>query len=144
MARIHARKRGNSGSTKPVNTEFKEQLLKKKDVEKKIIELYNQDYSKSYIGIVLRDSYAIPSVKDYTGKTISDILDENKIEQKLPEDLNFLVKKAQSVKKHLDSNKKDVHNKRSYNLIVSKIRRLSKYYKNKNKIDQKWSMEKNG
>lgn len=144
MARIHARKKGNSGSTKPFNVEFKAQNLKKSEVEKKIVELYNKDYSKSYIGIVLRDNYGIASVKDYIGKSISDVLAQNNVEEKLPEDLKFLVKKAQLVKKHLENNKKDVHNKRSYDLIVSKIRRLSKYYKNNNKIDQKWSMEKNG
>jgi len=90
------------------------------------------------IGIILRDTHGVPDVKSYLGKSISQVLKNNKIIEEIPEDLQALVKKAKNLEKHLERNKKDRHNKRAYQLILSKIRRLAKYYKGENKLNQKW------
>jgi len=80
------------------------------------------------IGLVLRDRYGVPDVKMVIGKSVGDILVENKISSEIPEDLRDLMIKALGMRKHLDDNKKDLHNKRQLHLVESKIRRLVKYY----------------
>ena len=103
-----------------------------------MIELGKKDIQPSLIGLMLRDSKGIPSVKKITGKSITEILKENNLFSEIPEDLGFLVKKYNNIKKHLENNKRDVHNKRSLSLIESKIRRLMKYYKRVKKIPENW------
>ena len=47
----------------------------------------------------------------------------------LPEDLYYLIKKAVSVRKHLDKNRKDKDAKFRLILVESRIHRLARYYK---------------
>lgn len=47
----------------------------------------------------------------------------------LPEDLYCLIKKAVSVRKHLEKNRKDKDSKFRLILIESRIHRLARYYK---------------
>ena len=139
MARIHARTKGKSGSSKPATPDVSFVSIKAKEVEKLIVQFSkDENLSSSEIGIRLRDTYAIPSVKVVCGKSIRDILKDNGIESSVPEDLQALVNKVYSLKKHLQNNPKDVHNKRSLLLVESKIRRLTKYYKNKGVIAKNW------
>lgn len=139
MARIHARTKGKSGSSKPDTVDVSFVTLKAKDIEKLIVQLSKEDnMSASEIGVVLRDTHAIPSVKAVCGKSIGTILKENDLQGAVPEDLQALVNKVFSLKKHLSNNHKDVHNKRSLLLIESKIRRLTKYYKNTGRIPKNW------
>ncbi|MDI6860298.1 MAG: 30S ribosomal protein S15, partial [Methanocellales archaeon] len=72
------------------------------------------------------------------GKKITQILREKKVGSKVPEDLQNLIIRALGLKKHLDLNPKDVHNKRALQLIESKIRRLVNYYKNKGVLPEDW------
>ena len=140
MARTHARVKGKSGSSRPVNADLSLVSLKKKEVEDLIIKLASEDVKPSMIGLVLRDKYAVPSVKAVCGKSIGKILEEKKMSLSIPEDLQSLVEKAKKLKKHMEFNTRDVHNKRGLLLIESKIRRLSTYYKNTGKIPANWSM----
>lgn len=137
MGRIHARTKGKSGSKKPVKKDLSFASLSKKEVEKKVVELYKEGTPMSSIGLVLRDTYAVPDIKAYTGKSISKILEENKFEV-VPEDLNFLIEKARRLEKHLENNRKDIHNKRSHELVVAKIRRLTKYYQRIGRVSPSW------
>jgi small subunit ribosomal protein S15 len=63
MARIHARRKGRSGSSPQTRQENPKWSPKAKDVEKKIVELASEGQSTSQIGIALRDTHAVPSVK---------------------------------------------------------------------------------
>lgn len=47
----------------------------------------------------------------------------------IPEDLYQLIKKAVSMRKHLDANKKDKDAKFHLILVESRIHRLARYYK---------------
>ena len=134
MARTHARVKGKSGSTRPVNADLSLVSLKKEEVESLIIKLASDDVKPSMIGLVLRDKYAVPSVKAVCGKSIGKILEEKKLSLNVPEDLASLVERAKKLKKHLEFNSRDVHNKRGLLLVESKIRRLSAYYKKTGKI----------
>ncbi len=142
MARMHARRRGKSGS-KRVYREGKPPWvdMSPEEVEKKVVELYKEGYEPSMIGMILRDRYGIPSVRQVTGKKITRILKEHGVEIKLPEDLKALIKKAINLRKHLAVHKKDKHNRRGLQLIEAKIWRLSNYYKEKGVLPPDWKYD---
>jgi small subunit ribosomal protein S15 len=145
MARMHSRKRGKSGSTRPARLEKPVWVeLSADEVENEVVKLARRGLSKSKIGIMLRDSYGVPLVKVVTGKSISQILQENGVESPLPEDLTNLVKKALTLREHLESNHKDLESRKGLQRTESKIYRLIKYYK-KSKVlapDFKYDPEK--
>ena len=143
MARMHSRKKGKSGSKKPVK-KAKPVWLRygSKETEQLVIKLAKAGKTASEIGIILRDSYGVPSVRIITRKKITKITDDNKLTPKLPDELTALIKKEIAIMKHLDANKKDMTAKRGLTLTDSKIRRLVKYYKKTGKLLQDWSYNK--
>ncbi len=143
MARLYSRKKGKSGSKKPLK-KVKSSWLNygEKEVENLVLKLAKAENSSSKIGIILRDSYGIPDVQIITNKKISKILEENKLTPEIPDDLLSLIKRETKIMKHLSLNKKDMVTKRGLMLTSSKIRRLIKYYKAEGKIQQDWSYEK--
>jgi len=138
MGRIYAGKKGKSGSNRPVERDLSFVRISAKEVEEKVLQLTKENYQPSQIGLIMRDSYGVPSIKALTGKSISKILEENGNAPKVPEDLQSLVERFTKLSKHLEANPKDVHNKRGLQMIESKIRRLSKYYKKEGKIPMNW------
>ena len=139
MARMHARKRGKSGSKRPAVKAKPDWVeAEKRDIEKLVITLAKEGHNQSAIGRQLRDSYGIPRVKEATGKTVGRILKENKASAEYPEDLLNLIKKALMLRKHLEKNTRDVHNRRGLTLIESKIKRLQDYYKRKHVLPAGW------
>lgn len=109
-----------------------------KEIEEFIVKLANEGHSKSEIGAILRDQYGIPSVKKFVRKSISEVLAENKFEEEIPEDLLNLIKRSVMLEKHSEKNRKDFTAKRGYQLTVSKINRLVKYYRGKGKLPKDW------
>jgi small subunit ribosomal protein S13e len=59
----------------------------------------------------------------------------------IPEDLYHLIKKAVSVRKHLERNRKDRDSKYRLILIESRIHRLSRYYKKTGMLPPVWKYE---
>jgi small subunit ribosomal protein S15 len=142
MARMHKSRKGKSGSKKVYRNSPPEWVeMSAEEVEKKIVELYNEGYEPSQIGMILRDRYGIPSIKQVTGKKLMDILIENGIKPKYPEDLKALIRKALKLRRHLEIHKKDLHNRRGLQLIEAKIWRLSNYYKEKGYLPSDWSYD---
>ena len=140
---MYSGKKGKSGSKKPVK---KHKLTwirySNKEIEQLIIKLAKQGKSQSEIGMILRDTYGVPSVRDILKKKLYKILEENKIIPKLPEDLTSLIKNEIKIIKHFERNKKDMHAKRGLLLTESKIHRLSKYYKRIGKLPQNWTYDR--
>jgi small subunit ribosomal protein S15 len=143
MARMHARRKGKSGSTHMIGRKKHPDWssLKPREIESHIIDLAKADKSTSEIGIRLRDQYAVPDVKIATGKKISKILEDNKMHSEIPEDLKNLIRRALHIREHLETNRKDITNKRNLQLTESKIRRLVKYYRSNEKIPQDWKYD---
>ncbi|MDZ7689086.1 MAG: 30S ribosomal protein S15 [Halobacteriales archaeon] len=134
MARMHTRRRGSSASDKPITDEPPEWSADDADaVEERVVELAEQGLTQAEIGIELRDNGVkgepVPDVKLVTGKKISEILEENDAEPEYPEDLISLMEKAIRVRDHMDENNTDASNKRAYQNVESKIRRLVNYYR---------------
>jgi len=140
MARMHARRKGKSGSTYPVERKAHPEWssLNPREVESHVLELAKQGKSTSEIGMILRDQYAVPDVKLATGKSISKILEANNMKTEIPEDLRNLIATAMQLRKHLEDHKKDLKNKRNLQLTESKIRRLTKYYHEQSRLPEGW------
>ena len=140
---MYSRRKGKSGSTKPIEKKKKTWVkYDTKEIESLILKLNKSGMTKSQIGLSLRDSYGVHSVKDITKKSIGDILEKNKIESELPEDLNALIKKDIQLIKHFEANKQDMTAKRGIRLTESKINRLVKYYKKNGRLPKDWVFDK--
>ena len=142
MARMHSRDKGKSRSTKPVK-KVKPSWVRysAKETEQLVVKLAKTGKSSSEIGIILRDAYGIPDVKTITKKRINQIISDNKLGTKLPEDVTNLIRRHIAIMNHLESNKKDMGGKRGYQLTESKIRRLVKYYKEKGILPSGWNYD---
>lgn len=139
MARMHARKRGSSGSRRPLVTENPDWVpVDEEEIEELIVKLANKGMNSAQIGVILRDQYAVPSVKLALDKKITEVMEENGFEPKIPEDLVNLMKKAINLNEHLKENPKDTSNRRGLQLVESKIRRLVDYYKQEGVLPQEW------
>ncbi len=130
MARMHARKRGKSGSKRPVASEPpKWSLSDSKEIEALILQYAKEGLSSAEIGVRLRDQHAVPNVKLATGKSIVQVMKEGGVKLDLPEDLENLMRRAVRIHAHLRANPRDQHNTRGLQLVEAKIRRLTRYYK---------------
>merc|ERR1712151_960382 len=108
------------------------------DLVEQIVKLAKKGSSPSQIGVTLRDSHGIPQVKSITGSKILRILKGNGLAPEIPEDLYHLIKKALSVRKHMERNRKDKDSKFRLILVESRIHRLARYYKTVRKLPPNW------
>lgn len=139
---MHRRKKGKSGSKRPLQREKPNFLTyNEEELEELIVKLKKEGNSPSKIGLILRDNYGVPSVKDATGKKVGYFLKKNELGLNLPEDLGNLIRKAINLRSHLEKNKKDKHNTRNLALIESKIHRLVRYYRKKEKLPAGWKYQ---
>jgi small subunit ribosomal protein S15 len=143
MARMHSRDKGKSGSSKPAKRVPSWAPFKGKEVEKLVLKYAKAGKDSSEIGMILRDSYGINSVKALTEKKIGQILKENNLQPELPEDLLNLIKKLIDVKTHFEKNKQDMTSKRGVLLTSSKIRRLVKYYTRSGRVAKDFNVDMN-
>ncbi len=140
MAKMHSRKKGSSRSRPPVAANVPAWCdVSKEELGKTIIKLHESGLPSSRIGLTLRDQYGVPSTKLILGKSVTGVLKDNNALPDLPEDLSNLMRKALHVRKHINVNKKDVHNKRSLQLTENKIRRLVKYYHDSGRLAPEWT-----
>ncbi len=138
MARLYSGKRGSSGSTRPVSRRppswFK---YEPEEVESLVVKLGKEGNSPSIIGQILRDRYGIPLVSQISQRRLERLL-PSELRPKVPEDLENLLKKATSTRRHLEKNRKDYPNKRDLALIESKIHRLVTYYRSIGRLPKEW------
>ena len=112
MGRLHSKGKGNARSALPYKrtppTWVKATVP---EVEDHVCRLAKKGLRPSAIGVILRDSSGIAQVKSVTGSTILRLLKKNGLAPEFPEDLYFLIKKAVTVRKHLERNRKDKDSK---------------------------------
>ncbi|MCJ7455897.1 30S ribosomal protein S15 [Candidatus Bathyarchaeota archaeon] len=108
------------------------------EVEALIAKLAKEGNSPSSIGAILRDKYGVPLVKPVAGKSITELVRASGQTPKVPEDLDNLFRRAGALRKHLEKNRKDYHNKRALATVESKIHRLVKYYKAEGRLQPEW------
>jgi small subunit ribosomal protein S15 len=139
---MHSRKRGKSGSKRPLKSVSATWIrYKPKEMELMILKLAKEGKTSSQIGIILRDTYGVPDVKVITKKSIMATLKEKKVMPELPEDLSALIRKNVDILKHIEKNKMDQTAKRGLLLTESKIKRLVKYYKRSGRLSSDWKYD---
>jgi small subunit ribosomal protein S15 len=132
-------------SSKPVRESAPEWVsLLPREVEAKVVELAKEGKQPAVIGLILRDSYGIPSVQEVTGKKIQQILKDAGLAGKLPQDLQNLVQRAIALQEHLAANPRDVHNLRGLELMESRVRALAKYYVARGDLPDAWAYTRAG
>ena len=141
MAKMHSRKKGRHGSKKPMQKLAPWVTYNPKEIEEIVLKLNRQGYQSAKIGLTLRDQYGIPSTRVSANKKLSKILKENKVYPELPEEILNLLKKAVTLRMHLQKNKKDYTSYRGLELTESKIRRLAKYYKREKVLPANWKYD---
>ncbi|MDR1819583.1 MAG: 30S ribosomal protein S15 [Methanobrevibacter sp.] len=108
------------------------------EIEELILKFNREGRTASEIGIILRDTYGIPSVKNIVGEKITAILKRNDQAGDYPEDIMNLIRRAVNIRDHIKENPKDLHGKRGLNIIEFRIRRLGKYYSKEGKLPEGW------
>ena len=140
---MHSDGRGSSGSKKPITEKNPDWIdYDEEEVVELVVKLRRDGFDPSEIGLKLRDQYGIPSVKALTDKKITEILEEEGLTLEIPEDLNSLVKKSESIKDHLEENNKDEQAQRRLELTEAKIRRLANYHRDNGNIPEDWEYER--
>jgi small subunit ribosomal protein S13e len=158
---MHSKGKGMSASAIPYRR-TPPQWLKREAEElcDQICKLSKKGLTPSQIGVILRDRDGVAQVKSVTGNKILRILKSNGVPTLstapnaparrltrapsagmapvLPEDLYHLIKKAVSVRKHLERNRKDQDAKFRLILIESRIHRLARYYRLAKKLPPNW------
>ncbi|MBO7409306.1 MAG: 30S ribosomal protein S15 [Candidatus Methanomethylophilaceae archaeon] len=139
MARMHARRKGKSGSKHPLVSESPAWMpLTATEIEEQIVKMAKDGNNSAKIGLVLRDQFGVPDVKLATGKSITAIMKEKGVMSSLPEDLSNLMRRAIALNVHLKNNRGDVSNARGLQLIEARIRRLERYYKDNGVLPADW------
>ena len=139
MARMHTRRRGQSGSDRPVANDPPEWSdVDPEVIEECVVSLAEEGHSKSEIGMILRDGGVqgtpVPDVKLATDKKVGEILEERDASPDLPEDLRNLMEKAVRLREHRERHPGDAQNLRALQNTEAKVRRLVNYYRG-DKID---------
>ncbi|ETN60832.1 40S ribosomal protein S13 [Anopheles aquasalis] len=142
MGRMHAPGKGISQSALPYRRSVPSWLkLNAEDVKEQIKKLGKKGMTPSQIGIILRDSHGVAQVRFVNGNKVLRIMKAVGLKPDIPEDLYFLIKKAVSIRKHLERNRKDIDSKFRLILIESRIHRLARYYKIKAVLPPNWKYE---
>src|SRR3569833_2118694 len=130
MGRMYGSGKGISKSSIPYKKRAPRWLsVDSSEVVKQIEALAKKGYKPSQIGVILRDNYAIPQSRLITGGKILRVLKKRGLAPQIPEDLYHLMRRAVSVRKHIEKNKRDKDSKYRLILNESKIHRLVRYYK---------------
>lgn len=139
MSRMYSRMKGKSSSSRPLHRASPWVKLKPAELEEIVVKLAKQGKQSAEIGLILRDQYGIPSTRDAFKQRVARIMKKHKVyNEVLPEDMYNLVRKAVTLRKHMDKNKKDYTSYRGLELTESKIRRLAKFYKKQKALPEKW------
>merc|ERR1711994_63119 len=142
MGRMHAPGKGMSSSALPYVRKSPTWLrLTSDEVKDTIVKLAKKGFRPSSIGVQIRDQYGVAQSKYVTGAKILRVLKAEGMNPDLPEDLYFLIKKAVTMRKHLERNRKDKHGKFRLILVESRIHRLARYYKLNNVLAPTWKYD---
>ena len=142
MGRIHSNGKGIAGRSLPwKRTAAAWTRTTADETVQQICSLSKKGLTPSQIGVILRDSHGVGQTRAVTGNKVLRILKANGLAPAIPEDLYHLIKKAVSVRKHLDVNRKDFDAKYRLRLIEARIHRLSRHFKISKALPPTWRYE---
>eukprot|EP00766_Chilomastix_caulleryi_P000776 gnl/Chilomastix_caulleri/1754.p1 GENE.gnl/Chilomastix_caulleri/1754~~gnl/Chilomastix_caulleri/1754.p1 ORF type:complete len:176 (+),score=39.24 gnl/Chilomastix_caulleri/1754:64-528(+) len=135
MGRLHSKGKGISRSSLPyVRAPPSWIKMSAEEISQLICQLAKKGTPVSKIGLTLRDQYAVGQTKSVTGQKIVRILRANGLAPTFPEDLYCLIRKAVSIRKHLEQNRHDKDAKFHLILVESRIHRLTRYYRKSRRV----------
>lgn len=139
MSRIHSSHRGKASSRRPYPAANPTWAgLDKEEAQEEILRLAKGGASPAQIGLQLRDTHGVPSSRLLTGKRLTAYLEENGVKAPIPEDLSALLRRVVHLQQHLVRHPADLANLRGLHLMESKIRRLSRYYRQRGRLPVDW------
>lgn len=139
MARMHSKKKGKSGRTRPKTGALPAWVdAKPEDVQQSILQMAQEGLSPTAIGLTLRDQYAIPAVRPLLGMSLTAFLKKQGKLAVYPDDLINLIRKAVRMRGHMKTARKDRHNQVKLSHVESKIQRLVKYYTRSGRLPSTW------
>merc|ERR1719359_1537445 len=139
MGRMHSGGKGKSRSVPPFKKSAPSWMsVPKQEVIDSIVKFARKGFKPSQIGMFLRDQLGVPKVQMSIGCKIIRILKANGLSPEIPEDLSQLIRKAVSMRKHLEKNKKDKDSKFRLIMVESRIHRLARYYRKEHKLPPTW------
>eukprot|EP01015_Nassula_variabilis_P013361 TRINITY_DN20_c0_g1_i2.p1 TRINITY_DN20_c0_g1~~TRINITY_DN20_c0_g1_i2.p1 ORF type:complete len:175 (+),score=38.22 TRINITY_DN20_c0_g1_i2:66-590(+) len=142
MGRMYSNGKGISSSALPFRRKAPRWVtLDSQSIVDLIVQKAKKGMTPSQIGVFMRDQHGVPLVKYITGQKVLRILKKNGCAPQIPEDLYNLIKKAVSVRKHLERNRKDKDSKFRLILIESRIHRLTRYYRLRRVLPPKWKYD---
>jgi small subunit ribosomal protein S15 len=144
MARMHTGHHGKSKSRKPYVEEGSRPeglTLSDSEITKLIVEYAKQGTHQAQIGQTLKEKHNVPYIKQLFKKRLKVILKDNGFNSELPQDLLDLLKRSVTLRKHIEKNHNDVHNKTALARVEAKIWRLSNYYKNEKVLPSDWKYD---
>jgi len=139
---MHSKGKGLSGSALPYKRSPPSWLkMTAPEVVDHICKMAKKGMTPSVIGNTLRDSHGVAQTSYVTSSKVLRILKAQGLAPEIPEDLYCLIKKAVSMRKHLEVNRKDKDTKFRLILVESRIHRLARYYKRAKKLPPNWRYE---
>ncbi len=144
MARMHTGKHGKSKSRKPdvpMGTRPEGLELSDDQIVRLVVDYAKQGMHQAQIGQKLKNEHSVPYIKQVFGKRLTNILNENGFKAEIPQDMMDLLTKAINLRRHLDRNHNDTHNRTSLHRVEAKIWRLSNYYKDNGKLPSDWKYD---
>ncbi|MEM3046918.1 MAG: 30S ribosomal protein S15 [Candidatus Bathyarchaeia archaeon] len=142
MVKRRAHAHGRSHSVRPISRKPPAwSRYEPEEVEALITKLGRDLVPPSRIGLILRDQHGVPLAKQFTGKSVLQVLKEQRVAPAIPEDLQNLVTKATRLASHLERHKADSVNKHALQLIEARVHRLSRYYKRIGVLSPDWSFK---
>lgn len=139
MSRIHSGRKGRSGSDRPFPALPPTwPIPEPAEIMDQAVQLSKSGLSAAQVGTTLRDTYGVPSVRLATGQRLTPLLASRGVKPELPEDLAALLRRVVKLQRHLAGHPRDNSNRRGLALIESRIRRLARYYRDRQQLPDTW------
>ncbi len=95
--------------------------LSKKEMEKVVLDLYNDGLTSEKIGLVLRDKHGVKNFREEFGLKISEVIGKNDADQK------NISRNLDNLRRHFDTNKKDQPAKRRLIKTAAHLKTIQEY-----------------
>ena len=141
---MHTGKHGKSKSRKPdvqLGVRPDGMSISNEEIVNLVTGYAKQGMHQARIGQLLREQHGVPYVKQVFNKRLGSILSENGFEADIPQDMMDLLTKAITLRRHLERNHNDVHNRIRLGRVEAKIWRLSNYYKRNGSMPVDWKYD---
>lgn len=138
---MHTKKHGKSKSRKPIESAAVPAKMSEEEIRKTIGEYMKKGMGPALVGQHLKDKHGVLYVKNTLKKRLTAVMGEQGYRPVFPQDMLDLMRRAVNLRRHIERNKQDMHNKTRLVRVESKIWRLARYYKREGVLPQAWKYD---